>query len=230
METAGSQAAVERGDRWAAARRRMVAADLAARGITDPAVLAAMGDVPRERFVPVDLVEHAYDDGPLPIGEGQTISQPYVVALMLEAAELSFGARLLEIGTGSGYAAAVAARLGVAVWTIERLSGLAEAARARLAELGLAGIEVRCGDGTLGWPDAAPFDAVIVTAGGPSVPPALLDQLRDGGRLVMPVGLRDGHQELLRVRRVGDEYRTEDLGGVQFVPLIGAEGWQVERD
>lgn len=219
----------EREDRFAAARRRMVEQDLAARGVHDPAVLAAMGTVPREVFVPDDLIEHAYDDGPLPIGEGQTISQPYVVALMLEAAELAFGARLLEIGTGSGYAAAVAARMGVRVWTIERLAALADGARGRLAALGIEGVEVRCADGTLGWPEVAPFDAVVVTAGGPTVPPTLLDQLADGGRLVMPVGLRDGHQELLRVRRAGGAFRTEDLGGVQFVPLIGVEGWQVER-
>lgn len=216
-------------DRWAADRRWMVDHDLAGRGIVDGAVLAAMAEVPRERFVPSALADEAYGDFPLPIGEGQTISQPFIVALMLEAAELQPGDRLLEIGTGSGYSAAVARRMGVAVWTIERFEGLADAARERLAALGVDGVEVRCGDGTLGWPGEAPFDAVVVTAGGPSVPPALRDQLADGGRLVIPVGREYGDQDLLRVRRRGEEFVFEDLGGVRFVPLVGEQGWPAAR-
>jgi len=208
------------------ARRRMVETQLARRGVRDPAVLAAMGMVPRETFVPAPLAADAYDDGPLPIGEGQTISQPYIVALMTEALRLASGDRVLEIGTGSGYAAAVLAEIAAEVYTIERLAPLAESARRRLAELGYATVHVRCGDGTLGWPEHAPYDAIVVTAGGPEVPKALLDQLAVGGRLVMPVGGSPRAQHLVRVvRRATDDYGYEDLGDVAFVPLIGAEGW-----
>jgi protein-L-isoaspartate(D-aspartate) O-methyltransferase len=208
-----------------AARRQMVARHLRARGVRDPGVLAAMSAIPREAFVPPDLAEVAYDDRPLPIEADQTISQPYVVAVMTEALALQPGERVLEIGTGSGYAAAVLAKIAKQVYTIERHAELAEIARARLARLGVANVEVQCGDGTLGWSEHAPFDAIVVAAGGPELPPALLDQLAIGGRLVMPVGSGRA-QELVRVTRTGDaDYRREDLGAVQFVPLIGAQGW-----
>jgi protein-L-isoaspartate(D-aspartate) O-methyltransferase len=207
------------------ARRRMVD-HLAARGVHDPAVLAAMGKVPRERFVASHLADAAYDDHPLPIGEGQTISQPYIVALMTEALRLAAGDRVLEIGTGSGYAAAVLAEIAAQVYTIERLAGLAASARRRLSDLGYEMVHVRCADGTLGWREHAPYDAIVVTAGGPEIPKALLDQLAMGGRLVMPVGALPSVQHLVRVTRKGtDDYDSEDLGGVAFVPLIGAEGW-----
>jgi protein-L-isoaspartate(D-aspartate) O-methyltransferase len=208
------------------ARRHMVDGQIAARGILDPAVLAAMGKVPREKFVAAHLAGAAYDDRALPIGEGQTISQPYIVALMTEALRLAAGDRVLEIGTGSGYAAAVLAEIAAEVYTIERLAPLAEAARRRLADLGYRTVHVTCGDGTLGWPEHAPYDAIVVTAGGPEIPKALLDQLAVGGRLVMPVGRSSYGQQLLRVVRTAqDDYGRDDLGAVAFVPLIGAEGW-----
>jgi len=209
----------------AAARRQMVDRHLRARGVRDLRVLDAMAAVPREAFVSPDLADLAYDDRPLPIEAGQTISQPYIVALMAEALALEPGERVLEIGTGSGYAAAVLANVASQVYTIERHAELAELARERLTRLGYANVEVRCGDGTLGWSEHAPFDAIVVAAGGPELPPALLDQLAIGGRLVMPIGTGRA-QELVRVTRVGDhEYRREDLGSVVFVPLIGAHGW-----
>lgn len=208
----------------ASQRSHMVEHDLAARGITDPRVLAAMGELPRERFVAADLAHLAYDDCALPIGDDQTISQPYVVALMAEALELGPTDRVLEVGTGSGYAAAVLGRLAGTVWTIERHRGLAERAAARLHALGLADVHVVVGDGTLGWADEGPYDAIVVTAGGPSVPRALLHQLDEGGRLVMPVG-EWGGQALTRVRRSGADLTHEDLGPVRFVPLVGAQGW-----
>jgi protein-L-isoaspartate(D-aspartate) O-methyltransferase len=212
-------------DEFADARRRMVE-ELAARDIGAPRVLDAMGAVPRERFVPTPQAPYAYDDGPLPIGEGQTISQPYVVALMTEALRLTPTDRVLEIGTGSGYAAAVLAEIAAEVYTVERVAPLAESARARLAALGYEKVHVRHGDGTLGWPEHAPYDAIVVTAGGPSVPSSLLDQLAIGGRLVMPVGPSAWSQRLVRVvRRAADDYAHHDLGEVAFVPLIGAEGW-----
>jgi protein-L-isoaspartate(D-aspartate) O-methyltransferase len=206
-------------------RRRMVERDLRARGVTDAGVLTAMAEVPREEFVRPGLARSAYEDRPLPIERGQTISQPYIVATMAEAAEARPGERVLEIGTGSGYGAAVLATVGASVWTVERHQRLADDAGARLARLGYDTVRVRCGDGTLGWSEEAPFDAVIVTAAGPSVPQPLLDQLADGGRLVMPVGSETGPQSLVRVRRDGDELSTEDLGDVRFVPLVGVEGW-----
>ncbi|MBK7974040.1 MAG: protein-L-isoaspartate(D-aspartate) O-methyltransferase [Deltaproteobacteria bacterium] len=213
--------------RFERARRAMVTDQIARRGVRDPNVLRAMSRVPRERFVPPDSVDFAYDDRPLPIGHGQTISQPYVVALMTEALELGPGDRVLEIGTGSGYAAAVLAECAREVDTIERHEGLAASARARLAELGYANVRVRVGDGTLGWPEAAPFDAIVATAGGPTVPRALLAQLAVGGRLVMPVGAMKNAQTLVRVvRTFDDRFEEDDLGGVAFVPLIGAQGWE----
>ena len=203
----------------------MVADDLARRGVRDERVLAAMGEVPREAYVPTGARARAYADRPLPIGSDQTISQPYVVAVMAEALELAPDDRVLEIGTGSGYAAAVLGRLAAGVVTVERLPELAEVAARRLAEAGVDNVVVRVGDGTLGWPDLAPYDAVVVTAGGPEVPTALVDQLAPGGRLVAPVGPL-GSQRLVRVRKGADgALGREDLGGVAFVPLIGAQGW-----
>jgi protein-L-isoaspartate(D-aspartate) O-methyltransferase len=207
-------------------RERMVTTQIEARGITEPLVLEAMRAVPRERFVPAALARFAYDDGPLPIGEGQTISQPYIVAVMTQAAGLKPGARVLEIGTGSGYGAAVLSRIAAEVYTVERVGALAEEARGRLARLGYGNVHVREGDGSLGWAEHAPYDGIVVTAGGPRVPPALLSQLAVGGRLIMPVGPGTRHQRLMRVTRTdSQEYRYEDLEEVAFVPLIGAEGW-----
>jgi protein-L-isoaspartate(D-aspartate) O-methyltransferase len=207
-------------------RERMVATQIEPRGITDPLVLDAMRTVPRERFVPASLAKFAHDDGPLPIGHDQTISQPYIVAVMARAAGLKPGGRVLEIGTGSGYSAAVLSRIAAEVYTVERVGALADAARARLAELGYGNVHVREGDGTLGWPAHAPYDAIVVTAGGPRVPGTLLHQLAVGGRLVMPVGPVARHQRLVRVTRTDvHEYQYENLEEVAFVPLIGAEGW-----
>jgi protein-L-isoaspartate(D-aspartate) O-methyltransferase len=207
-------------------REIMIREDLLGRGIHDPAVLTAMREVPREAFVNEGMQGLAYEDGPLPIDEGQTISQPYIVAYMTEALELSSTDRVLEIGTGSGYAAAVLSRIVGTVYTVERLEGLARSARHRLDVLGYTNIIIHQGDGTLGWPEHAPYDAIVVTAGAPKVPKPLLEQLAIGGKLVIPVGQSSHMQNLVRVRRVGEhEYRTEELCGVRFVPLIGAEGW-----
>jgi protein-L-isoaspartate(D-aspartate) O-methyltransferase len=213
-----------------AARHAMIERQLVARGIRDPRVLAAMRAVPRERFVPAGAVECAYDDGPLPIGAGQTISQPYVVAYMLEAVGPEPTDRALEIGTGSGYSAAVLASIVAEVFTVERLPALAESAARRLARLDFDTVRVRCGDGTLGWPEQAPYDVIVVTAGGPGVPPALLAQLAAGGRLVMPVGDDPRAQRLVRVRRRTDGTPIHEwLEPVAFVPLIGEQGW-LERN
>jgi protein-L-isoaspartate(D-aspartate) O-methyltransferase len=207
-------------------RERMVERHLARRGIRDPAVIRAMRKVPREQFVPPELAEFAYADTPLPISANQTISQPYIVALMANALELDPDDKVLEIGTGSGYSAAVLAELARAVFTIERQITLCTLARERLHRLGIGNVEVRCGDGTLGWPEHAPFDAIVVTAGGPTVPASLRAQLAIGGRLVMPVG-DAAVQRLLRIWRTDDTtFEQEDLSAVRFVPLIGAEGWQ----
>lgn len=211
---------------FATQRDGMVETQIAARGVRNPAVLEAMRLVPRERFVPAHLAELAYTDEPLPIGEDQTISQPYIVAAMIEAAQPRPGDRALEIGTGSGYSAAVLATIVAEVYTVERLAGLAESAGRRLAELGYANVHVRQANGTLGWPEHAPFDVIIVTAGGPKVPRPLLEQLAAGGRLVMPVGSWRLGQRLTRVTRTGeDTYHHEALEDVAFVPLIGEEGW-----
>jgi protein-L-isoaspartate(D-aspartate) O-methyltransferase len=208
----------------------MVETQIAGRGIRDPAVLAAMRAVPREDFVAPGQASRAYDDTPLPIGDGQTISQPYIVAVMTEALRLRPGDRVLEIGTGSGYAAAVLAVLAAEVYTIERIEGLATSARRRLRDEGYANVHVRHGDGSLGWPEHAPYDAIVVTAGGPDVPPSLLRQLAVGGRLVMPIGPTPRSQRLVRVVRVAeDRYDREALEDVAFVPLIGAEGWPADE-
>jgi len=208
-------------------RELMIKEQLEGRGLRDKSVLAAMRSVPREEFVPQHLLDFAYNDGPLPIGEGQTISQPYMVAYMTEALELTDSDRVLEIGTGSGYAAAVLSRIVPRVQSVERLEGLAVAARQRLQRLGFTNIDVHVGDGSLGWPTSAPYDAIVVTAGAPEVPAPLLHQLAIGGRLVIPVGQNPTFQSLIRVRRYGEnEYRQENLMGVMFVPLIGAAGWE----
>jgi protein-L-isoaspartate(D-aspartate) O-methyltransferase len=211
---------------FAQARETMVDRQIAGRGIRDAHVLSALRTVPREEFVPEKLRRYAYDDRPLPIGEGQTISQPYVVALMIEAAALRPGERALEIGTGSGYAAALMGQIASDVFSVERHGALAERARSCLAQLGYANIRVHRGDGTLGLPDEAPFDVIIASAGGPHVPEAWKEQLAAGGRIVMPVGRHHGYQDLVKlVRASGGGFTKELLGGVRFVPLIGAQGW-----
>jgi protein-L-isoaspartate(D-aspartate) O-methyltransferase len=207
-------------------RERMVTEQLAARGVRSPRVLRAMGRVRREGYVPSYLGEFAYEDSPLPIEEEQTISQPYIVGAMVEALDLSGGEKVLEVGTGSGYAAAVLAEVAGEVYTIEVHERLARTARERLERDGYTNVHVRRGDGTLGWPEEAPFDAIIVAAGGPVVPESLKQQLALGGRLVIPVGPEVGRQELVRITRIGaDRYRREHLAEVRFVPLVGAEGW-----
>lgn len=207
-------------------RRRMVSEQIAARGIVDEAVLAAMQAVPREMFVPESAAEFAYEDTPLPIEAGQTISQPYIVALMASALALTARDRVLEVGAGSGYAAAVLSRIAAQVYAIERHELLAGLAARRMRDLGYDNVHILHGDGTLGWPAHAPYDAIVVAAGGPSVPAALRTQLAIGGRLVIPVGTTPRLQQLVRVTRVGEkEYREENLGQVQFVPLIGVQGW-----
>lgn len=208
-------------------RERMVQRQIAGRGVRSEKVLNAMCKVPRERFLPKGQGVWAYDDAPLPIGDGQTISQPYVVAYMTEALALDGGEKVLEIGTGSGYAAAVLAEIAADVYTIERIDGLAIMARTVLSDLGYQNVHVRQGDGTLGWPEHAPFDGIVVTAGGPDVPDTLKDQLKIGGHLVMPIGKSTCYQELVRVTRITEaEFDTEDLVPVRFVPLIGEEGWE----
>lgn len=211
------------------ARHHMVDAQIARRGVRDARVLDAMRRVPREKFVDQGFEEFAYEDSPLPIGEGQTISQPFIVAHMIEAAELEPGERVLEIGTGSGYAAAVMSQVADLVFTMERHTRLAESARCRFERLGYRNIEVRTGDGTEGWPEEAPFDAIIVAAGGPTPPPALKEQLDIGGRLIIPIGSEQRSQRLVRITRIAaGKFEEEDLGGVMFVPLVGAHGWADE--
>jgi len=210
-------------------RQRMIEYQLLARGLRDQTVLDAVKAVPREEFVPTELVEFAYSDTPLPIAASQTISQPYIVALMTAALELRPGERVLEVGTGSGYAAAILAEIAGQVYSVERHKILADTARNKLEEMGFDNIWVLHGDGSLGWPEHAPYDAIVVTAGGPEVPESLKQQLAIGGRLVIPVGTSLHTQTLLRVRRISEHgYQQEDLGGVRFVPLIGAAGWEDE--
>ena len=207
-------------------RASMVDYQLRARGIGSPLVLEAMGRVPRERFIPERMKDCAYDDGPLPNGAGQTISQPYIVALMTEALDLEGGERVLDIGTGSGYAAAVLGCIASEVFSIERVRELADRAARTLAAEGFDNVRVRCGDGTIGWSEHQPFDGIIVAAGAPSVPESLKHQLAVGGHLVIPVGSEHSVQSLERITRLTEnEFRTEDLGAVRFVPLIGEQGW-----
>ena len=207
-------------------RQQMVDHQIAARDVRDERVLQAMRQVPRERFVPEDQVDRAYEDSPLPIGQNQTISQPYIVALMLEAMDVGPEDRVLEVGAGSGYTAALLSRLAKEIYSIERHPKLTEQARHRLEEIGCDNVHLRCGDGSLGWADEAPFDAILVSAGGPEVPRSLQSQLAVGGKLVIPVGDTEGGQELWRIDRTGpDRFERHSLGLVRFVPLIGREGW-----
>jgi protein-L-isoaspartate(D-aspartate) O-methyltransferase len=208
-----------------AARRAMIETQLRRRGIHETRVLAAMGAVPRHEFVPPDFRKRAYEDAPLPIGDGQTISQPYIVAAMTVALRLRGYERVLEIGTGCGYQAAVIASLAKEIFTIEYRSELATSAAERLARLGYANVHVHCGDGTLGLPEFAPFDAILVAAAAPAAPAPLLAQLAEGGRMVVPVGSME-NQELQLVERVNDEFHTIMLEGCRFVPLVGAHGWK----
>jgi protein-L-isoaspartate(D-aspartate) O-methyltransferase len=210
---------------YAAQRLEMIEKQVRRRGITDPGVLAAMLAVPRHEFVPEEIRSSAYEDAPLPIGGGQTISQPYIVAAMTAALHLRPGDRILEIGTGCGYQAAVLACLAKEVFTIERRAELASSASARLARLGYADAHVHCGDGTLGLPEFAPFDAILVAAAAPAIPKPLLAQLAEGGRMILPVGDTE-HQELQLIERHGDAFPAKMLEGCRFVPLLGYHGWQ----
>jgi protein-L-isoaspartate(D-aspartate) O-methyltransferase len=195
-----------------------------ARGIRDARVLEAMAAVPRERFLPASVAADAYADSPLPIGHGQTISQPYIVALTAEAARIGPGDRVLDVGTGSGYAAAVYAAMGAEVWSVEYVPALAEQAAAALRSAGYGAVRVITGDGTLGLPEHAPFDAIVAAAAGPEIPDPWIRQLADGGRIVMPLERRLGWQQLVRVTRRGDDTAIDDLGAVRFVPLRGEHG------
>ncbi len=205
-------------------REHMVESQLARRGIKDKRVLDAMRQVPRHLFVPTDVRGLAYCDGPLPIGNGQTISQPYIVALMTELLELTGQERVLELGTGSGYQAAILSLLAREVYSVERHAALAQQAEKVLAQLGYDNVVVSVGDGTLGWPEHSPYEAIIVTAAAPDVPQPLTEQLADGGRLVAPVGSR-WSQVLVKVKRQGETLARERLTAVAFVPLVGKYGW-----
>jgi protein-L-isoaspartate(D-aspartate) O-methyltransferase len=209
---------------WQKQRERMVRRQLQARGIADERLLNAFLEVPREQFVPANVREHAYEDGPLPIGSGQTISQPFIVATMVELLELESDDRVLEVGAGSGYAAAIMSRLARQVYGVELHEELAEQARARLKQLGYTNLEIRHGDGTLGLPEEAPFDGITAAAAAPRIPDSLKQQLEDGGRLVLPVGPDMGAQFLVRIVRTGNEFDEETLDPVRFVPLVSPRG------
>jgi len=206
-------------------RLRMVETQIAARGVRDERVLSAMREVPRHLFVPESYQTEAYNDSPLPIGKGQTISQPYIVAVMTELLRLLPTDTVLEIGSGSGYQAAILGKLAQTVVTVERIPEVAEIARANLARVGITNVTVATGNGTIGYPEGAPFDGILITAATPSVPAPLIDQMSEGGRLVAPVGSRD-LQELVRLTRQGERITRELFGGVVFVPLLGEHGWQ----
>lgn len=215
-------------DRYKKQRARMVEGQIKARGITDTRVLKALESVPRHLFVDEGLIEQAYNDNPLPIGEKQTISQPYIVALMTQALELKGKERVLELGTGSGYQAAVLAQLADRVFSIERIAVLASRARKILDKLNYYNVAIRVGDGSYGWKEEAPFDAIITTAAAPGVPRYLIEQLIVGGRLIIPVGGRDV-QTLYKLTRLSEninDIKKEDLGGCRFVSLIGESGWE----
>jgi protein-L-isoaspartate(D-aspartate) O-methyltransferase len=212
---------------FAELRERMVRRQIESRGIGNPMILNAFREVPREEFVDEEHRQWAYDDHPLPIEAGQTISQPYIVALMIDAAEIAPGDRVLEVGAGSGYAAAIISRIAADVVGVERQPALAEVARERLDRLGYSNVKIVEGDGTRGCPAEAPFDAILAAASGSHVPTSLLGQLAPGGRLVMPVGDRSGTQRLVKMTKRPDGTTTEqNLGDVRFVPLIGEEGWR----
>ena len=205
-------------------KKSMIDTQLKSRGISSSEVLRAMSVVPREKFVSSEYIEAAYNDGPLSIGSGQTISQPYMVAMMTEALMLRKNDKVLEIGTGSGYQAAVLQEIASHIYSVERISSLAENAKKLLGSLGYSDIKIKVEDGTLGWPEEAPFDAIIVTSGSPSVPETLMSQLSDGGRMIIPVGSRN-HQRIIRIIRSGDNYSKEEMLSCIFVPLIGKYGW-----
>ena len=206
-------------------RRRMVETQIAARGVSDERVLSAMREIPRHIFVPAPYQDAAYNDSPLPIGKGQTISQPYIVAVMTELLKVQPTDTVLEIGSGSGYQAAILGKLGRSVITVERIPEVAELARANLARVGITNVTVVTGDGTTGYPPAAPYEAILITAATPAVPPPLIEQLAEGGRLVAPVGSRD-LQELVRLTKRQGRTVQELFGGVVFVPLLGEHGWK----
>jgi len=212
-------------DPWESARERMVATQIAARGVGDEQVLAAMRRVPRHLFVPAEVRGSAYSDYPLPIGHGQTISQPYIVAMMTSLLQIEPDDRVLEIGSGSGYQAAVLGSLVREVISIERIPEVAQLAQENLAHAGIPNVRVVIGDGTLGYPERAPYNGVLITAATPSIPPPLVGQLAEGGRLVAPVGSRN-LQELVRLTRKGHDITHESFGGVVFVPLLGEHGWK----
>ncbi len=212
-------------DKHAARRLAMVRRDIAARGIEDQRVLEAMIQLPRHKFVPPGRENQAYQDAPLPIGRGQTISQPYIVALMLEALQVQPDSRVLDVGTGSGYQTALLAMLAEHVFAIERVDCLARQAEKNLAEAGLDNVTLHRGDGTLGWAEHAPFDRIISGAGGPEVPDAWCEQLAEGGRMVLPVGSQQT-QQLVRIEKNNGQIRQTGLGAVRFVKLIGQQGWQ----
>lgn len=209
---------------FAAARAAMVESQLVCRGISDKKVLGAFKKVPRHEFVPKEFLQNAYDDYPLPIGGNQTISQPYMVALMTELLGLTGGEKVLEIGAGSGYQAAILAELAGEIYSVERLPSLAETARAALEAHGYRNVKIKVGDGTLGWEENAPYDGIIVTAGAPALPPSLVRQLKEDGRLVIPVGGEFG-QVLTVVTKKGNTVKTKEVCGCVFVPLVGKEGW-----
>ena len=212
---------------WDLERSQMVGGQLESRGISDKRVLQAMGKVPRHHFVPLESRESAYMDGPLPIGEGQTISQPYMVALMTQCLELKGKEKVLEIGTGSGYQSAILMELARELYTIERIHSLAEKAKKKLSELDYNLFHIRVDDGTKGWPEEAPFDGIIVTAGAPEIPEILVNQLSEGGRLVIPVGSRISQRLYKCIKKVGKCVKEEDTMCI-FVPLIGEYGWDGE--
>ncbi len=212
-------------EEFAVLRAEMLERQLRRRGVTDSGVLAAMGAVRREEFVPKEFRSRAYEDAPLPIGEGQTISQPYIVAAMTAALHLTGNERVLEIGTGCGYQAAVLSKLASTVFTVESRSELASAAAARLERLGYSNVHVHCGDGTLGLPEFAPFDAILVAAAAPAVPAPLRAQLAERGRLILPVGDAE-NQELRYLERQGNSCFTRTLEACRFVPLVGYHGWK----
>ena len=203
----------------------MVTEQLISRNISDKAVLKAFLKVPRHEFVPKELRQNAYNDYPLPIGENQTISQPYMVALMTECLKLKGGEKVLEVGTGSGYQAAILGEIAGEVYSIERFNDLADKASKLLSSLGYRNIHIKAGDGTLGWSEFAPYDGIVVTAGAPAIPESLVKQLKDGGSLIIPVDGGGFGQTLKLVERIGRTTRTSDICSCAFVPLVGKEGW-----